>query len=110
MNPQSCFFIRISKKYIRIRFRDILYIESVGNYVKIVTDTGSFLTPLTVKQLERALPPDLFCRINRGSIVAMDRIVCFDRDSILLDNHVKIIFSERYRKELEARITILTGG
>ena len=107
MTPPPYFFIRINKKYIRIGLDDIRYIESTGNYVKIFTDTGSFLTSLTIKQLEKALPDQSFCRVNRGCIVPIHRIVCFDRDGVILQHNIRIAFSDRYRRELEARITIL---
>lgn len=107
MTPPSCFFIRINKKYIRISFGDIRYIESTGNYVKIFTDAGSFLTSLTMKQLEQALPDHSFCRVNRGCIVSIHRIVSFDRDGVILGNNIKIAFGDRYRRELESRIVIL---
>lgn len=107
MTPPPYFFIRINKKYIRIGFDDIRYIESTGNYVKIFTDTGSFLTSLTIKQLEKALPVQSFCRVNRGCIVPIHRIISFDRDGVILHHNIRISFSDRYRRELESRITIL---
>jgi hypothetical protein len=107
MADHPYFFIRINKKYIRIDFSGIRYIESGGNYVRIFTDTGTFLTTMAIKQLEKALPAELFCRVNRGSIVPIDRIICFDRDGVILGNNVRIAFSDRYRKELEAKVTII---
>jgi DNA-binding LytR/AlgR family response regulator len=104
---QPYFFIRIDKKYIRINYTDLLYVESVGNYVKIFTETGTYLTPLTIKELEKTLPIDCFCRINRGTIVAISRIISFDRDCVLLKN-ARFSFSDKYRKLLEAKIRIIT--
>jgi two-component system LytT family response regulator len=104
---QPYFFIRVDKKYIRINYKELLYVESVGNYVKLFADTGTFLTPLTIKELEKMLPFDSFCRVNRGTIVAIDRIVSFDRDHVVLKN-LSFSFSDKYRKALEAKIRIIT--
>lgn len=104
---QPYFFIRVDKKYIRINYKDLSYIESVGNYVKLFTEGGIFLTPLTIKELEKMLPHDAFCRINRGTIVAIDRIISFDRDHVILKN-ATFSFSDKYRKVLEGRIRIIT--
>jgi DNA-binding LytR/AlgR family response regulator len=104
---QAYFFIRVDKKYIRINYKDLLYVESVGNYVKIFTENGIFLTPLTIKELEKMLPFELFCRVNRGTIIAIDRIVCFDRESVTLKN-ARFSFSDKYRKALEGKIRIIT--
>jgi two-component system LytT family response regulator len=104
---QAYFFIRVDKKYIRINYKDLLYVESVGNYVKLFTENGIFLTPLTIKELEKMLPFELFCRVNRGTIIAIDRIVCFDRESVTLKN-ARFSFSDKYRKALEGKIRIIT--
>ena len=104
---QAFFFIRVDKKYIRINYKDLLYVESVGNYVKLFTECGIFLTPLTIKELEKMLPFELFCRVNRGTIIAIDRIVCFDRESVTLKN-ARFSFSDKYRKALEGKIRIIT--
>jgi DNA-binding LytR/AlgR family response regulator len=104
---QPYFFIRVGKKYIRINYKDIFYLESVGNYVKLFTDSGVFLTPLTIKELEKILPSDAFCRVNRGTIAAIDRITYFDREHVMLKN-ICFSFSDRYRKALEAKIRIIT--
>lgn len=104
---QPYFFIRIDKRYMRINYSDLLYVESVGNYVKLFTETGVFLTTLTIKELERVLPVDAFCRINRGTIVAIDRIISFDRVSVALKN-IRFSFSDKYRKMLEGKIRIIT--
>lgn len=104
---QPYFFIRVDKKYIRINYKDLSYIESVGNYVKLFTDNGVFLSTLTIKELEKILPFDAFCRVNRGSIVAIDRIVSFDRDNVVLKG-AAFSFSDKYRKILEGKIRIIT--
>jgi DNA-binding LytR/AlgR family response regulator len=104
---QPYFFIRVDKKYIRINYKDLSYIESVGNYVKLFTDTGVFLSTLTIKELEKVLPVDAFCRINRGTIVAIDRITSFDRDNVILKN-ATFSFSDKYRRILEGKIRIIT--
>ena len=104
---QPYFFIRVDKKYVRVNYKDLSYMESVGNYVKLYTDTGIFLTPLTIKELERILPVESFCRINRGTIVSIDRIISFDRDNLNLKN-AKFSFSDKYRKTLEGKIRIIT--
>jgi two-component system LytT family response regulator len=104
---QAFFFIRVDKKHIRINYKDLLYIESVGNYVKLFTENGIYLTPLTIKELEKMLPFELFCRVNRGTIIAIDRIVCFDRESVTLKN-ARFSFSDKYRKALEGKVRIIT--
>jgi DNA-binding LytR/AlgR family response regulator len=104
---QTYFFIRTSKRYVKISYNELIYIESIGNYARIVVDSGAYLAQLTIKQLEKILPVDSFYRVNRGCIVAIERISSFDCDSITVKN-TKLPFTERYRKEFEKRVNIIT--
>lgn len=103
---QSFFFIHLKKKFIRIDVKDIRYVLSVAHHVKICTDQGIFIPHLSLKQLETILPSDSFSRVNRGTLVALDRIISFDKDEVVLKD-VKFSFSDKYRKELENRITVM---
>jgi DNA-binding LytR/AlgR family response regulator len=105
---QPFFFVRDNKQYVRIDYDELIYIESVGNYVRIVAENGAYLAQLTIKQLEKLLPADSFCRVNRGCIVAINRIIAFDADAVSIKNK-KLPFTERYRKELERRVNIITS-
>ena len=100
------FFIRADRKYIRINYHDVHYFEAAGNYVKVCTDSATYLATLTIKELEKMLPRHLFCRINRGTIVALQGIVSFDNEEIVFKNAC-FPFSNKYREELESRVTII---
>jgi DNA-binding LytR/AlgR family response regulator len=104
---QPYFFVRNNKQYVKVSFNELIYIESTGNYVRIVADSGTFLAQLTIKQLEKILPMDSFCRVSRSCIVSMDRIISFSRDCVTLKNK-KLPFTEKYRGELERRVNIIT--
>lgn len=105
---QPYFFIRTDKQYVKINYHELIYIESLGNYVRLVADNGTWLTQLTIKQLEKILPMESFCRINRGAIVSMDRITAFDKESVCLQNKKRLPFTDRFRKDLERRVNIVT--
>jgi len=100
------FFIHSKKKYIRIDVKDIRYILSVAHHVKICTDQGVFIPHLSLKQLETVLPENSFSRVNRGTLIALNRIITFDKDEVVLKD-VKFSFSDKYRKQLEEKITIM---
>ncbi|PZR27307.1 MAG: hypothetical protein DI535_10790 [Citrobacter freundii] len=102
----SFFFIHLKKKFVRIDVKDIRYVLSVAHHIKICTDQGIFMPHLSLKQLETILPPESFSRVNRGTLVALDRIISFDKDEVLLKD-VKFSFSDKYRKELENKITVM---
>ena len=68
------FFVKADKKLIRVRFRDILYIEGLKDYVIIRLEEGRVITLQTMKSLEAKLPSNMFRRIHRSYIVSIDKI------------------------------------
>ena len=99
-------FIHLRRKFIRIDFSDIKYVLAVGHHVKISTDQGVYLPHLSLKEMESVLPAEEFCRINRSTLVAIDRITCFDRETVTLKD-VSFSFSDKFRKDLESKCTVL---
>jgi two-component system, LytTR family, response regulator len=57
-----------------IQFNDVLYFQSLGNYIKIVTENKSFLTILTMQELEKKLTPKIFVRIHKSFIVPVTQL------------------------------------
>lgn len=94
----------------KVDFRHILYIEARKNYTRLVLDERSTaLVLVTLKQWERLLPRDLFCRVHRGYIVSIDKIVSFDNKYVYLQGE-KITIGDQYRDALPDVVTILANG
>lgn len=103
---QPFFFIHLNNTYVRIDTKDIKYVISADHHVKIFTDHGQLMPHLSLKQLETMLPMDLFARVNRGTLVSLQRIISFDRDTAFLKD-IKFSFSDKYRKEFVEKVTIM---
>ena len=58
----------------RIRYDDILYIQSMREYAAFYTPTGRLLSLNSLKGLETELPADRFIRIHKSYIVAIDKV------------------------------------
>ncbi|GAB4014767.1 LytR/AlgR family response regulator transcription factor [Spirosoma koreense] len=71
----SFLYFRADRKMVKVFVHDILYVESLKDYIRIVTTAAR---PLVVKQsissLEEMLPDSGFLRIHRSFIVAIDKI------------------------------------
>ena len=100
------FFIRVGRKNVRVGLLEIIFIESVSNYIKIYTEVGTYLTPMTMKQCIKTLPETMFCRVNRSIIVPIHRVLSFDKEGVTLEGK-KFGFGEGCKKDLEARIDML---
>jgi len=74
--------------------------------MSIITTRQQHTVLLTLKQLEKKLPQDHFCRVHRSIIVALDRITSFDNFQVTLgDMSFPII--KNYQKSLLDKVTIL---
>lgn len=67
-------YFRVDRKMVKVMVNDILYIESLKDYVRIVTSTKQLIAKQTITSLEEMLPEDYFLRIHRSYIVAINKI------------------------------------
>ncbi|WP_295128901.1 LytTR family DNA-binding domain-containing protein [uncultured Chitinophaga sp.] len=68
-------FIRSDKKVYRLNIEDILYIEALDDYAKVMTGQAQYLVNDTLKSLSEQLPDTHFLRIHKSYIIAKERIV-----------------------------------
>jgi len=76
------FFARSDRKMIKICFAEILFIESIGDYVKIHLEGKTVVTRETISGIEAKLPQSAFIRSHRSFIVAVDHIDSFTSEYI----------------------------
>jgi DNA-binding LytR/AlgR family response regulator len=103
-------YFRADRKMVKVAYDDIVYVESMKDYVKIVR-TGE--KPLLVKQsitsLEDILPEQLFVRVHRSYIVAVNKIVAFTNHDVEISN-MEIPIGRLYAHQLEKIARSSNGG
>lgn len=92
------FFVKSSGQQHRIRFHDILYIESIKDYVNIRTVAEEYIVLDTLKSMESQLS-DQFVRIHKSFIINLDKIKSIGAKKVLLPEH-EIPIGESYRGSL----------
>ena len=95
--------IKIDSSVVNIDVQDILYAQSYGNYVKIITPAKTWLATMTTAQLEQSLPSEQFVRVHKSYIVALDKIQASDRDTVTIGDE-KIPVGITYRREMADRL------
>ena len=75
-------FIKSGYEKIRVELKDILYIESWGNYVQFVLDDKKIASRLTMSEAEAFLPATDFIRVHRSYIISRKKITKIDRKTI----------------------------
>jgi DNA-binding LytR/AlgR family response regulator len=81
------FFIKTDSKYERIQFSDILFVESLQNYVVIHTTSGKHTVYLTLKSVETYLPPTQFLKVQKSFIVSLAKIEGIEGSDVLMGKH-----------------------
>ncbi len=81
-NNHPFLYLRADRKMVKILFCDILYVESLKDYLKIVTVNKTIITRHSISSLEEMLPKKSFLRIHRSYIVALDKIDSFNGETI----------------------------
>jgi DNA-binding LytR/AlgR family response regulator len=95
---RASLFFNVSKKKIRIFLDEILYVESVKEYIRVVTPSRNILTKFQLGQIEEMLAKGDFIRIHRSFIVAKNKIDAFTASAIEING--KLIPIGRSYKEL----------
>ena len=67
-------FIRSGSKFFKVNFSEIVYIESMKDYLKIHSKEFNLVTHQTMNDMEKILPPKQFLRVHKSFIVAIEHI------------------------------------
>jgi DNA-binding LytR/AlgR family response regulator len=99
-------FIKVDSELINLPFKEVLWIEALGDYINIITAQRKLVVLSTMKNIEEKLPPTEFVRVHRSYFVRLDRIKKISEDIILVENKL-IPVSKSYKKELLQRLNML---
>ena len=91
-------FVKSDKKTIKVKIADILYIEGLGDYIKLYLTDKKLVTNLSMKKLENLLPPDRFYRIHKSFIISLDKIESIEGNMVKISN-TKLPIGNLYRQE-----------
>ena len=83
----SFLYFRAERKMVKVFFRDILYVEGLKDYIRIVTDNKTIVTKYVLSTLEEMLPANEFLRIHKSYIVAIYKIDSYHADTIHIAKH-----------------------
>lgn len=67
---------------VKVMLTDILYVESLKDYVRIITADVQVITKQSMAAIEAMLPPVSFLRIHRSFIIAMDKLTAYNNTHV----------------------------
>ncbi len=95
-------YFKVDRKMVKVILEEILYIESLKDYVKIVMKANTIITKQSISSLEEMLPKTNFIRIHRSYIIALNKVDSFNHELIVI-NKIELPISRMYRHEFSKR-------
>lgn len=102
------FFVKSDFIMKKILVQDTLWIESVGDYVKIHTLTKDYLLHITLKSIENKLPAGKFARVHRSYIVQLDNVKNLQEATIFMMNDERIPLGPNYKEALTQKLNFIS--
>jgi two-component system LytT family response regulator len=94
---EESLYVNSKYRLVKINLRDIEYIESLEDYLKIhITDREPVLTLMTLKKVLEKLPGDKFQRIHRSFVVATARVSAIQNRKAILTSGQELPISSTY--------------
>ena len=93
-------FLNVQKKKVKILFKEIVYIESQREYIKIITTNKEYISKMSTHEMEELLPSHLFQRVHRSFIVSLGRIESYTAEMVEVGG-VSIPVGRGYRDIIE---------
>jgi DNA-binding LytR/AlgR family response regulator len=93
-------YFRSDRKMIKVALDEILYIESLKDYIKVITPGKTIITKQSISSLEETLPKDKFLRIHRSFIISLNKIESFNSEMIEIAKK-EFPISRMYKHEVE---------
>jgi DNA-binding LytR/AlgR family response regulator len=99
LNNDAFVYFRTDRKMVKVMLRDLLYIESMKDYIKIYTSEGLIITKQSISAVEEMLPEHEFARVHRSYIVSLKNIKSYTAELLGISN-TTIPIGKLYRNAL----------
>ena len=105
LNNEEYFFVKTDgkNKFRKVKLSDILFAESIKNYVIIHTEAEQLVTYNTLKNIQESLPQTKFIKIHKSYIVALDKVEKTDNYEVWINGKYRPL-GDTYRSEFFKRI------
>lgn len=97
-NTQDFLFIKADRRFHKVYFKDVWFIEGLKDYVIIHTKNQKLITAMNLKKMHQKLPLDYFLRVSKSYIVNLEHIESFDNHTLYI-NEIEIPLGEVYKKD-----------
>ncbi|MGQ7947491.1 LytR/AlgR family response regulator transcription factor [Flavobacterium sp. WC2509] len=96
-------FIKVDKKMVKINIDEILFVEGMKEYIKVVTAEKTYITHKSLTSLTDELPSDRFMRIHKSYTIALNKVKSIEGNRIQISSYT-IPIGRNYSKEVKVKI------
>jgi DNA-binding LytR/AlgR family response regulator len=91
--------IKVDGEYVKIKFSDLFYVKSDGNYLKFNTVNKEYLTRMNFKEFSKNAP-DFFVQIHKSYYINANLVTFFNKSSVQI-NAIKLPIGRAYKQVIQ---------
>ncbi len=99
----SHIFIKVDKKMMKINIEEILFVEGMKEYIKVVTPDKTYITHKSLTSLSEELPSDRFLRIHKSYVIALNKVKSIEGNRVQIQSY-NIPIGRNYSKDVKNKI------
>jgi two-component system response regulator LytT len=100
---ETFIYLKVDRKTTKVNVNDILWIESLRDYVKVVVKDHVYITRQKISILEEMLPENKFVRIHRSFMVALAKIDSFYSQTVEVAGH-ELPIGRNYKHDVQKKL------
>lgn len=102
-NQDIFLYLKVERKMVKVDVKDILWIESQKDYIKVVLSDKELISKQKISILEELLPEEEFLRIHRSFIISVNKIESFNSSKIEIDGK-ELPIGRNYKNDCQRRL------
>lgn len=95
--------IKVDKKMVKLGLDEIIFVEGMKEYVKVITAEKTYITHRTLTSISEELPENLFSRVHKSFTVSLNKINSIEGNLLHISGY-KIPIGRKFTKEVKAKI------
>lgn len=97
IEEENSLFLKVDRKMVKVSFIEILFIESLKDYVVFHLKDKKLITKNTISYYEKLLSKKQFIRIHRSFIISLNKVISFTSTEVELINNKILPVGRNYR-------------
>jgi DNA-binding LytR/AlgR family response regulator len=103
-DEEDFIFVKTDKQLVKVKHDEILYIESMQNYIQIILENEKHITLVPLKKIMEILPRNKFIQIHKSYVVSKSKVEAISGSQVVVGNH-KIQIARSFKEEVIQSLT-----